>query len=53
MWATQDLGAPRFGSQTKLSRSPTEFIANVNKVHHRYDQTLPLFEDVEQPKQLP
>lgn len=53
---TQDIGHPRLREHLasivaiqKLSRTPKEFWANVNKVHVRYGQSLPLFEDLEQP----
>jgi hypothetical protein len=53
---TQEIGHPRLREHLasivaieKLSRTPDEFFANVNKVHIRYGQTLPLFDDVEQP----
>jgi len=53
---THDIGHPRLKEHLasivaieKLSKTPAEFFANVNKVHVRYGQTLPLFDDVEQP----
>lgn len=53
---TQDIGHPRLREHLasivaiqKLSKSPREFFDNVNRVHVRYGQTLPLFDDVEQP----
>jgi hypothetical protein len=36
----------------KVSRTPKDFFENVNKVHVRYGQTLPLFESVDQPHSL-
>lgn len=50
---TQDIGHPKLREHLasivaiqKLSNSPKEFLENVNKVHPRYGQTLPLFEDL-------
>lgn len=52
---THDIGHPRLKEHLasivaiqKLSNSPEEFFANVNKVHTRYGQTLPLFTGVDQ-----
>ena len=55
---TQDIGHPKLREHLasivaieKLSRTPEEFLANVNKVHIRYGQTLPMFDDAGQPMQ--
>ena len=49
---TQEIGHPRLREHLasivaiqKLSRTPDEFLANVNKVHVRYGQTIPLFDE--------
>ena len=56
---TQDIGHPKLREHLasivaieKLSNTPEEFLANVNKVHVRHGQTLPLFKDLEQPDML-
>lgn len=53
---TQDIGHPRLREHLasivaiqKLSNTPEEFFANVDKVHVRYGQTLPLFTGAEAP----
>jgi hypothetical protein len=33
----------------KLARTPKEFFANVDKVHVRHGQNLPLFDDLDAP----
>ena len=52
---TQDIGHPKLREHLssivtimKLSRSPKEFLHNVDRVHIRYGQTLPLLDGLEQ-----
>jgi hypothetical protein len=53
---TQDIGHPKLREHLssivaiqKLSTGPKEFLDNVNKVHPRYGQTLPLFDGLDHP----
>ena len=53
---TQDIGHPRLREHLasivaiqKLSQTPKDFFENVNKVHARFNQTLPLFDEREAP----
>jgi hypothetical protein len=53
---TQEIGHPRLKEHLasivaiqKLSETPDQFLANVNRVHRRYNQTLPLFDEKDTP----
>lgn len=53
---TVEIGHPRLKEHLssivaiqKLSSTPQQFLENVNKVHRRYNQTLPLFSETEAP----
>lgn len=53
---TEDIGHPRLKEHLasivaiqKLSNTPKEFLNNVNRVHQRFNQTLPLFDETEAP----
>ena len=53
---TEEIGHPRLREHLasivaieKLSKTPKEFIENVNKVHVRFNQTLPLFDEADLP----